>query len=347
MAARTAGAVALAGLPVLGLALWRRRWFCRFACPAGFLQDLLSGRRAASWRRWPPIGAWILAITLGGAAFGYPIFLWLDPLAIFSGFLNAWRPPLALSAAVLLPAILAFNALLPGVWCRRICPLGVAQDGLALGWRFRRRPMDAHAGPRLARRAFFGVCAGGAGAMLTRRAAGTPPLRPPGALSEDRFRGVCVRCGNCAAACPPRIIRPDLTNLTGFLAPSLDFARDYCWETCNACGRACPSGAIARMPLAQKRAWSIGVAAVDIVTCALANGQECTACIRACPNEAIAVTAAEDGFESRPQVDVDRCNGCGACEAACTRIWSRSSIRVLMATDDRPRRQGPSGSSLR
>ena len=328
LAAKTASVVTLVGLPVLVLVLIWPRWFCQHACPTGFLQDLLSRRKAAEWRRWPPIGKWLLVITLGGAALGYPVFLWLDPLAIFNGFLNAWHKPVTFAAAVLLPSVLVFNFFLSHVWCQRICPLGALQETLALLRRHKRTPLPAPHQHRLARRAFIGVCAGAAGAALIKTAHGRTPLRPPGALPEDEFTGVCVRCGNCGAVCPAHIIKPDLKSVTGLLAPVLRYDQDYCRENCNRCGQVCPSGAIARLPMAEKRERLIGVAVVNLETCAMANGQECTACIRACPFEALAVVESENGTSSRPQLIRSKCNGCGACEAVCP-VWPKVAIQVV------------------
>ena len=68
--------------------LVRPRWFCRWLCPLGLLTEGASrlGRR---WGRRPPksipLGQWILWLTLGGAILGWPLLLWLDPLAIFAG----------------------------------------------------------------------------------------------------------------------------------------------------------------------------------------------------------------------------------------------------------------------
>lgn len=331
LAAKTASVVTLVGLPVLVLALIWPRWFCRYACPTGFLQELSSWRKAAEWRRWPPVGKWLLVITLGGAALGYPIFLWFDPLAIFNGFLNAvWHKPVTIAAGALLPAVLVFNFFFPKVWCQRICPLGAAQEALALLRRHKRTPLPVAHGQRLARRAFIGVCAGAAGAVLVQKVSGrsVAPLRPPGALPEAEFTGVCVRCGNCGTVCPSHIIRHDVRSLTGLLTPVLRYDQDYCRENCNRCGAVCPSGAIARLPLAEKRERLIGVAVVNLETCAMANGQECTACVRACPYEAISVVGSEDGSSSQPQVNRSKCNGCGACEAVCP-VWPKVAIRVL------------------
>ena len=329
LAAKTASVVTLMGLPVLVLVLIWPKWFCHYACPTGFLQDLLSPRRAAAWRRWPPIGKWLLVITVGGAALGYPVFLWLDPLAIFNGFLNAWRQPVSIVAGLVLPAVLVLNFFLPHVWCQRICPLGAMQELLALFRRHKQAPLPVAHERRLARRAFIGVCAGAAGAALIKTAHGraVPSLRPPGSLEEEKFTGVCVRCGNCGRACPSHIIRQDFGSVSGLLTPKLVFAGDYCREDCNRCGEACPSGAIARLPLAEKRWRVIGLAKVDLGTCALANGEECTACIRSCPYEAIAAVTGQDEFSLRPEVNCNKCNGCGACESVCP-VWPQPAIRV-------------------
>jgi ferredoxin len=333
LAARSLGWMILLALPVLVLSLCFRRWFCRNACPTGFLQEILQQCRPGApraWRRVPEIGRWLVLMTLGGACLGYSLFLWLDPLALFNGFLNGWRPPLTalgVLAAAGLPALLVLDFVFPGLWCKRLCPLGATQEFLAWPrqrwgrWRSALPPdSTAWQGPKLARRSFLG---GGAGALTALwvnrvRGAGSPP-RPPGALAEAQFTGVCVRCGNCAQSCPPRIIQPDLRpgDPAAWLTPRLSFESDYCREDCHRCGLVCPSGAIRRLRLPDKRRRVIGPARVDLDACLLAQGRECTACIRACPYGAILTRTSEDGFANEPQVDLAKCTGCGACEAIC------------------------------
>ena len=128
-----------------------------------------------------------------------------------------------------------------------------------------------------------------------------------------------MRCGNCAQVCPSKIIQPDFADggLAGLLAPRLRFDRDYCREDCGRCNEVCPSGAIARLSLTDKRRRVIGRARVDLTVWLLAHGCECTACIQRCPYQAIAMQSTDGGFSNEPQVVLDRCNGCGACEAAC------------------------------
>ena len=336
-ATRAAGIVALLALPVALLAFLVARPFCRFACPVGFLMDLLR-RLRPSWpsatRRVPKLGGALLLATLASACIGYPALLWLDPLALFNGALNAWRTPLALISA--LPAlglllVLALDFALPGVWCAKLCPLGALQD--AQGWIRNRSRRPAVRAPTFqpARRTFLATSAGIAAGLAARRVAGGDerPLRPPGSVGEDGFSGLCIRCGNCAQVCPPRIIRPALGEhgVLNLFTPVLTYDTDYCHEGCNRCNEVCPSGAIARLPLADKKRQIIGIAAIDLDTCQLANGRECTACIRKCPYGAITAQSLDEGFTTVPVVKRSKCNGCGACESVCP-VRPVRSIRV-------------------
>lgn len=345
VALRTAGVLALLALPVLVLAVVFPRWFCRHACPVGLLQEGVERWRSSPsrhWRRLPAIGNWMLLVTLSGACFGYPVFLWLDPLALLHGFLNAWRTPLdgaAVIAGAGLPLLLVLAFVLPRLWCQRICPLGATQDLLALPRRWARRmaggeaaPLPVKGGRAQTRRWFLAACAGSAGALGVRAVAGhsSPPLRPPGSVDEARFIGLCLRCGNCAQACPARIIQPDLgaSGVAGLLTPTLRFRSDYCREDCHRCNAVCPSGAIARMPLAEKQRRVIGPAQVDLDLCLLAEGKECTACIQRCPYEALRLETSADGFATQPHVDLAKCTGCGACEIVCP-VRPHRAIRVV------------------
>jgi Pyruvate/2-oxoacid:ferredoxin oxidoreductase delta subunit len=329
------GELALLALPVLLLGLIFPRCFCRNGCPVGLMQEVAGGFRLNAPGRpvkWPAVGQWLVLLTVGGAVLGYPLFLWLDPLAIFNGFLNACRKPMALATLLTglgLPLLLLIDLAVPRLWCQYLCPLGATQD--LLTW-LRRRLQTQSEGPGPAcgagtveagwgRRWFVAALAGAAGALAARALSGSnpAPLRPPGSVGEDSFTGVCVRCGNCAQACPPRIIQPDFgpDGVLGFLTPRLCFDRDYCREDCHRCNTACPSGAIERLSLADKRRRVIGQAVVDLHFCLLARGGECTACIRHCPYQAINLHSADGGFSNEPKVIPDLCKGCGACETVC------------------------------
>jgi ferredoxin len=334
LALRTTGAVALLALPVLLLALLLPRGFCRYACPTGLVLEwiggLRGGRPAQSPEKFPPFHLWFALLTFGGAALGYPLLLWLDPLALFSGFLGAWRWPLggvALLAGLGLPLVVLLEWLRPKLWCARLCPLGATQELLA--WPQQRAQQEPP--PMPGRRAFLATGVGAVGALLAGIAHGTSaaPLRPPGACAEARFAGVCVRCGNCGRVCPAHIIRPDLgaAGLAALLTPTLNFTDDYCRETCNRCTQVCPSGALERQSLDQKLKHVIGGARLELALCLLANGQECTECIKCCPFDALTIHSKDGGFSTEPSVDLKKCTGCGACETNCP-VRPRRAIRV-------------------
>jgi ferredoxin-type protein NapF len=359
LSARTVSVLTLLAVPVLLLTVISPRWFCRWGCPTGLLQEWVGRTRPAGngrWRRGPRFGSWLALLTLGGSLLGYPLFLWLDPLALFNGSLNAWRQPLAVTTLLTglgLPLLLGLERFAPGLWCQRLCPLGGTQD-LAQGPRrwFRRTAPDPAGelvvrggdGMQAGRRWFFGLCAGAAGAYAAKSVRGgvASTLRPPGALDAGRFTGVCVRCGNCARACPSRIIEPDLGagGLPGLFAPRLRFEADYCREDCHRCGEVCPSGALARWSPGDKPRVRIGRAVVWDELCLLAQGRECTACLRKCPWAALTMESADGGFSNRPVVNPDRCNGCGACEAVCP-VRPARAIRVEVLSDPTPRPPTP------
>ena len=288
----------LVALPVLLIVLVRRRWFCRFVCPTGLLADLvgrLRGPGAARGSKLPPIGQWLALLTLGGAAVGYPLFLWLDPLAIFAGFVHAWGRGMGSAvwlSALGLPLVLLVSLLVPGVWCARLCPLGATQDLLAWpGWKLRRRKPDESPPPAawpLTRRVVVAGGLGAIGALQCLRWLGrsaSQPLRPPGAAGGSQFTGLCVRCGSCARVCPSRILHPDLGEFgaDSFLTPVVRYQDEYCLETCQRCTNVCPSGALRPLAADEKLHAAIGLPRVDMSLCLLGDDHECAICCNACP----------------------------------------------------------------
>lgn len=336
VATRAVGLVALLGLPIPILSVALRRGFCRYGCPVGLLLEWVGRLRArARPPHLPPVGQWVLLLTVAGSLAGYPLLLWLDPLALFQGFFGAVRPPIVWLSAIGLPAVVLVTLLWPGAWCGKVCPLGAAQDLLTLA----RRPSGEAACPSgLARRSALAIGLGAVWALSTTRwarAGASRTLRPPGALDEARFPGVCVRCGNCVRVCPTGILRHDTASVAGFLAPVASFRSGYCREDCARCGQVCPSGAIARLPLAAKRTRPMGLAQVDMGLCALGNGRECSACILRCPYEAITTAFNWDDYTTALRVDPARCPGCGACELACP-MPLKAIVVVPPAKENRP-----------
>jgi len=349
IAARSIGVGAILALIVAVASSFKKRWFCLYLCPTGFLLENTSRtglRKTSWWSKCPPIGRYVAILTLVGAAFGYPVLLWMDPLCIFSSpfAVNKATNPVSvilvcLGLGVLVGATFVFGML----WCVRICPLSGLQDMLFAARKALWTKLTARASPRfrVARRVFF---AGGAAALLAvwARRAGAARyrksdtlLRPPGAVPEDRFTGLCIRCNNCVHACPTKVIHPDTgheAGLAGFAAPIIRFDRDYkyCLETCNACTQVCPTGALTPLDLQQKNKHIIGEALVDNDVCLTALGKkECDACELACPYDAVKITWDEEQYNAYPVVN-DKCIGCGACEVACPttpvkaiRVWTQ------------------------
>lgn len=326
------------GIGVGLVAIIRRRWFCRWVCPTGTCADVATRAGLKMGLRRPrlfPLGQWMVWLALGGAVLGFPVLVWLDPLALFSGvfsILHGSSMVAGLWSAVGFAIILLLSTLWPGIWCTHICPLGATQDGLAwCGSPLRRlierkeRARDEPSNRGLPRRTILGaVLSAAVGFRLaaivrTGVASAAPPLRPPNALEETRLAGVCVRCGNCLRACPANIIHLDLVDsgISGLLTPKLDFREDYCHEDCVQCTLVCPSGALTVLALEDKPRISIGVPQVELVTCKLYQGLDCYDCRNRCPYGAISLEWSQTKYSHIPIIDAEKCNGCGACEAVC------------------------------
>ncbi len=336
LADRSAGLFTLLGLPVLALGLWRKRWFCFHACPAGYCAERigrLNPRAAGRFGKWPRLGGWLALLIVGSAAAGYPLLLGLDPLSLFNGFFSAWNQPwqaAQLDLAVGFILVLLISLGRPHLWCLRLCPLGGLQDGLhTLARRMRRDPADAGA-LIPARRAFLGLAAGGFGAWALRKARVTQPaalIRPPGAVADPVFAGLCARCGACVKACPYRIIQPALgeDGVTGLLAPVVHYGNGYCYEGCQACTQVCPTRAIRPLTLKQKRNTVMGTAAVTKKRClAWENGLYCMVCQEFCPYTAIRIV--EHKGVNCPEVDPALCRGCGACQKECPALPEKAIV---------------------
>ena len=337
-----------AGLSVVVavLSVVRKRWFCLYVCPTGFLLENASRqglRKTGWWTKLPPVGRHAAILTIVGAVAGYPVLLWMDPLSIFSGpfaLRNAANPVSGLLVGFGLGTLIAATLVLGMVWCVRICPLGAIQDLL-----FSTRSLFSNrstATPSvqqvLLTRRVIVAGAVGAGLGLWARKAGAARasdtlLRPPGAVAEERFTGLCIRCNNCVRVCPSKIIRLDIgeAGLAGLLAPLIRYDKDnYCLEDCNACTQVCPSGALQPLDLPHKNRHIIGEALVDTTLCLLTLGKkDCDACERSCPFDAIRIVWDEKQYVAYPVIDPTKCNGCGACEVVCPttrvkaiRVWS-------------------------
>lgn len=133
------------------------------------------------------------------------------------------------------------------------------------------------------------------------------PLRPPW-TDDHRVLDACTRCGDCLRVCPENIL---IAGDGGF--PEVDFnAGSGECSFCGDCARACPAAVFdtARVP-----AWSVR-AVISERRCLAAAGIHCEACRDACAETAVRFRPRLGG-PPRPELDTDRCTGCGACAAPC------------------------------
>ena len=230
-------------LPVLVLIIIRKRWFCKYLCPAGWCFDKVSALSRSDkydYGKVPEIGKWLAITSLVAALFGFPLFVILDPLSIFNGFfvIFSGKPDIVVIISfTLFPLLLLIHLFFPGIWCRKLCPLGGLQTGL---WDIRiflsrlfvrRKPAPA---PELSGRRYFIMSGAGLLAGLTIPRLIKPSevkyIRPPGTVEPVLHNILCSRCGNCIKACPTNIIIPysDFNEPLSWMTPAISFRSGYC-----------------------------------------------------------------------------------------------------------------------
>jgi ferredoxin-type protein NapG len=170
-------------------------------------------------------------------------------------------------------------------------------------------------------------------------------LRPPGAVKEDDFLKMCIKCGQCAEACPfdtLLIAKPGDNKPVGtpYFIP-----RDIPCYMCTdiPCVPVCPTGALDQDSVSSvkdgKKELDInkskmGLAVVDEESCIAFWGIQCDACHRACPlmDEAITLEFRKNERTGKhayllPMVHSSACTGCGLCERAC--VTEKPAIYIL------------------
>lgn len=224
--------------------------------------------------------------------------------------------------------------------CQEVCPVSAISFSFGVG----RVPAKAEL-LRDARRRGFLLAAGlgGVALLLTRLdprviKKSDRRLRPPGAIPESDFLAACVRCGACLRVCPTRTLQASGAEggLIAWGTPVHRMRTAGCEQSCNLCGKVCPTGAIRDLPLVERQHAKVGTAVLDRQRCvAWAENRLCLLCDEACPYNAIVFEVVEG--HKRPVVDESRCNGCGMCEAVCP-VEGEGAVNVFPAGEVRLKR---------
>ena len=163
-------------------------------------------------------------------------------------------------------------------------------------------------------------------------------LRPPGAVPEERFMALCIRCSRCLEVCPFGSIKragPGLDVGTPLVLPE-----DKACYLCMACLRLCPTGALDTR-LSRPEKVRMGKAGIDTSLCyshlflehdklpdttGLKIGALCNTCYNVCPLQGEAIRLEKNLFP----VILDGCVGCGICVERCP-VRPQRAVNVLPA----------------
>lgn len=168
------------------------------------------------------------------------------------------------------------------------------------------------------RRGFLRANAGALGRLLAeamgqavvKAQGGQRYLRPPGAIDEAGFLLACTRCDECLKACPVGAIKR-LPSSAGVAVgtPFVD-PQDVACTLCGDCMPVCQPQAL--LTVAEPRQVRMGRAVIDTDHCWAHQGSICDICYQRCPfpDEAIRMAA------GKPEV-LAACTGCGLCAQAC------------------------------
>ena len=144
--------------------------------------------------------------------------------------------------------------------------------------------------------------------LFRRFTSGAPEfLRPPWAVDEYQFVDICRDCKACVEACAESIIQLDNRN-----QPVINFQKGEC-IFCSDCVSACETGALSKISIDQLP-WNAKVVLGQ--GCLSEKKTLCRSCGEVCEHQALHFPLSVQGIVS-PQINNEKCNGCGACIAIC------------------------------
>ncbi|MBN1302255.1 MAG: 4Fe-4S binding protein [Melioribacteraceae bacterium] len=148
------------------------------------------------------------------------------------------------------------------------------------------------------------------------------PISPPGSRSIGNFNDKCIACHLCVSACPTGVLQPAFLEygLKGIFQPRMDNSKGFCNYDCTVCSHVCPTDAIEKIFIGEKKIVQIGKARFIKDNCVVETQKtNCGACAEHCPTKAVRMVEYKDNLKI-PELTDEICIGCGACEFACPTI---------------------------
>ena len=199
--------------------------------------------------------------------------------------------------------------------------------------------------PKASRRAFLGKITQGTALAATgglvwsyllhqQTRAAPHAIRPPGAREAGDFNARCIKCGQCAQACPYDTLHLAAVGDAIPIGTPYFIPREIPCYMCPdiPCQRACPTGAL-DPGLEDINVARMGLAVIDIEHCLSWQGLRCEVCYRECPvtDQAITIELQPRRVSKHamfvPMVRSAHCTGCGVCEKACP--TEEAAIKVV------------------